>query len=353
MKKWFMIVLLIFGTDAFAVVHKFSPEFQAIYDAAKMPEVQKAQRKGAKAKIIYKIVDDEGKPLANHKIGYIWQNDYPRKIWGGYAITDSKGMVVLKDKVGGKLKVAVSGDGHHYGAWDEICFHWRKNVSPLVKDGRWQPYGEYRTLVVKRIKNPIEMKFHNWGFDGCPAPATNVWIGLDLEVGQWCKPYGSGKHEDVMVRFRGTIVDDFTWDTQTELSFNNNPYAGFYVMQKDMYSSMSTCYAALTNDTAYVEKTIKLISKGRKDISPNGQAFDKIPADKYLVFRTRCIVDEKNRLVSAHYGKINGEFGGLLKLLFFPSCYIAGEAGIYFNSTPNDTNLEDVRNARIASGISH
>ena len=324
------------------------PKHSATFWEANKPEVQEAQRKGAEAKVVYQVVDDEGSPLANQKVGYRFQNDYPRKTWGGYVITDTNGVVVLQDKVGSQMMVSANREGY-YGAGDKILFFCREGVSPLVKDGKWQPYGEHRTLLVKRIKAPVEMKFHNWGSDGYRAPATNVWIGLDFEAGQWCKPYGNGKHDDVLVRFSGTIVDDFTWDTKTEISFENVPYAGFYMMQKDAFSTMKTCYTALTNDSAYAERMITFTSKGRKGISPNKQTTDKIAADKYLVFRTRCIIDEKGRLVSAHYGKINGEFGGLLELLFNTHDSVADEAGIYLNMTPNDPNVEDGRNVRLLS----
>ncbi len=79
-----MVTILLAGVvfSTFAKVHKFSPEFQAVYDAATTPEVQEAQRGGAEAKVVYRVVDDEGRPLANQKVGYRWQNDYPRKTWG-------------------------------------------------------------------------------------------------------------------------------------------------------------------------------------------------------------------------------------------------------------------------------
>ena len=98
--------------SSFAKVHKFSPEFQATYDAASTPEVQEAQRKGAEAKVVYRVVDDEGSPLANQEIGYRWQNDYPRKTWGGYAMTDTNGVVVLQDKVGSQMTVGVRREGY-------------------------------------------------------------------------------------------------------------------------------------------------------------------------------------------------------------------------------------------------
>ena len=345
-EKFLMCVICAAGTSAFAVVHEFSPEFAKIYNEAQRSEVKHAQRYGAKAKVIYHVVDDDGRPLENVQVGYRWQNDYPRKTWGGYAMTDTDGVVVLQDNVGSQIMVSASRE-RYYGAWDKLLFFWREGVSPLVKDGKWQPYEEHRTILLKRVKNPVEMKFHNLGTYGYCAPATNVWVGLDFEMGQWCKPYGSGEHEDAMVRFSGAVVDDFTWDTKTEISFTNVPYAGFYIMQKDMFSTMKTCYAAQTNDSAYAERMLTFTSKGKRGIPPNNETTDKIADDKYLVFRTRCIVDENGRLVSAHYGKVNGELnGGLFKLCFYTHNSSFVEAGIYFNPTPNDPNLEDAQNVR-------
>ncbi len=320
--------------STFAKVHKFSPEFQAAYDAATTPEVQEAQRKGAKAKLIYRIVDDEGVPITNQLVHYCWQNDYPRKRWSGDKSTDENGVVVIEDKVGSEVAVSVRKEGF-YISWEKVKFDWREGVSPLVKDGEWQPYGERRTLVVKRKKKPVDMKWHNGIFR---APATNVWIGLDLETGQWCEPYGAGKFQDVKVRFSGEVIDHFTWDTVTEMSFANIPYAGYYEIPKDGYSDMKSCYAASTNDASYIDRAMTFISHGARGISPNRQTTDRLPEDKYIVFRTRCVVDEEGKFVSAHYGKICGEMkGGLLKLMF-----LGDDNGIYFNPTPNDTNLEDV-----------
>ena len=121
------------------------------------------------------------------------------------------------------------------------------------------------------------------------------------------------------------------------------------MMQKDMFSTMKTCYEAMTNDSAYAERTITLTSKGRRGIPPNKETTDKIASDKYLVFRTRCIIDENGRIVSAHYGKISGDFRGSLQLIFFTHNSYADEAGIYFNPTPNDPNLEDARSVRLLS----
>ncbi len=318
-----------------ARIPKHSPTY---YEAIK-PEVQEAQRKGAKAKVIYRVVDDEGMPVTNAVVRGTWQNDYPRKTWKETFVTDDKGVFVAKGKVGGRFSCHVWKDGY-YSSCAGVNFHWRAGVSPLVKDGKWQPYGEEKTIVLKRRKNPIDLKSYDWGINGYCAPVTNEWIGLDLEIGQWCEPYGLGKHKDALVRFSGVVIDDFTWETKTEISFTNIPYAGFYSLQKDVFSDMKSCYAASTNDSSYLERTIVLISKGEKGIAPNRQTTDKISSDKYLVFRTRCRVDESGKLVAAHYGKLMGEFNGGGMALGF-RCAYGDQCGVFFNPTPNDPNLED------------
>ena len=100
-KMMILIVFTVVSQVGLAKVHKFSPEFQAIYDAATTPEVQEAQRKGAKAKVFYRIVDDEGTPVTNTTVYGQWQNDYPRKTWEESFITDENGEFVAKGKVGG------------------------------------------------------------------------------------------------------------------------------------------------------------------------------------------------------------------------------------------------------------
>ena len=56
--------------------------------------------------------------------------------------------------------------------------------------------------------------------------------------------------------------------------------------------------------------------------------------DEYLVFRTRVVKDEKGNIVSANYGKI---YGAIRTVGFF------GANAIYFNSNPNDVNMEEMQ----------
>lgn len=318
------VVVLVHNVAAFIPRH--SDEY---YEAIK-PEVQKAQREGANAKVVYCIVDDEGLPLANKQVRYRWQNDYPRKNWGGFSTTDMNGVVVLEDKVGARLTVSVFLDGY-YSSSDKIDFSWRKGVSPLVKDGKWQPYGERRTLPVKRWKNPVEKGVRLPGYFNIAAPATNKWVALDFEKMQWCRPFGNGESPDALFRFGEERIDLRNYRITFEVSFTNNPFAGFYIAKKDLFSEMKCTYSASTNNQDYTVRELKyeyITEEGRKIRS------GRLNKDDYIVFRSRTRVDENGNLISANYGKISGEFGGGLVGINFRD-------GMFFNLTPNDTNLED------------
>lgn len=76
------------------------PKHSATYYEAIKPEVQEAVRKGAKAKIIYRVVDDVGTPITNATVYGQWQNDYPRKTWNETFVTDSNGRVCSQNQYG-------------------------------------------------------------------------------------------------------------------------------------------------------------------------------------------------------------------------------------------------------------
>lgn len=132
----FQVPLFLFGA-----IPQHSDEY---YEAIK-PEVREAQRKGAKAKIIYRVVDDEGTPITNTVVHGIWQNDYPRKTWEKKYVTDKDGVFVAEQKIGGKFGCVVKKEGF-YSSYDAVDFHWRKgfllcskteNGNRMVSGGHW------------------------------------------------------------------------------------------------------------------------------------------------------------------------------------------------------------------------
>lgn len=287
--------------------------------------------KGALAKVKFRIVDQDGVPVPN------------AKIWGAFSANRSKDAILIDGETNTNGEFTAQGKCNEFLRVDVTkagCYHteekinfWRSKAEPIVKDGKWQPYGETRTVVLKRIKKPIRLRDPDVGIRH-KYPESGKWIGFDLELCDWVSPLGNGKCADMMIRFT-LMPQTGGYFRSLDVAFTNNPYAGVYLLQKDAYSEMDSVYEANTN-VEYVSTLryeFERTTKGSHVISELGN-------DQYLVFRTRTKTDRDGRLISAHYGRIMG-------------CWDYVETGnmilrSYFNPTPNDTNLEDAETARLS-----
>lgn len=141
------------------------------------------------------------------------------------------------------------------------------------------------------------------------------------------------KFSDVLLRFTRKAKSRNDYHMSMEVSFTNQMYAGAYVLKQDLQSEMKSVYNAETNAT-YVQSFSYMYDRPAQ----NCGAREKLKEDEYLVFRSRTVVDDCGQLVSARYGKIYGPW------------HYVGPRGmsihsIYFNPTPNNTNLEDCHTA--------
>lgn len=287
---------------------------------------------GAMAKIVCQVVDEVGIPVSN-ATAHVWFSSYarPQDDADWLVDTDTNGVFSVSHRTNERLAWIVRKPGY-YQAFDEILFRDRETECPKVVDGKWQPYGEKRTVVLKRILNPVRLYNPN---ASCyhKYPELGVWTGFDLQEGDWVSPLGRGQHTDMLVKYTRESRPDGYFKS-VDVSFTNNPYAGVYLLTKDVCSEMNSVYAANTNgnyvDTLRYE--FERTGKGNRMIRELG-------AGEYLVFRTRTKVDYNGKLVAAHYGIIMGEWRFIEKggMSFGP---------VSFNPTPNDTNLEDAETAR-------
>ena len=287
---------------------------------------------GALAKVNVRVVDQDGQPVSDAKImgGFTTgcrMDDYI--LVDG--LTNTNGEFTAESKCTEFLRFDVRKEGY-YCTKEKIIFN-RPKAASIVVDGKWLPYGETRTVVLKKIKNPVQIG--EFGRCSIPIPVYDKWVGYDFEKKQWLPPYGGGKCSDVLLKFGKALTHkQFDYKMTMEVSFTNNPYAGFYQMKEDAFSERKTAYRADPNANFYAERSYV------QERHPNAPCTDnRLDNDSYLIFRTRTKIDEKGRLISAHYGIIRGRWS-------FFSSMLSG--GFLFNSTPNDTNLEDAETARRA-----
>lgn len=287
--------------------------------------------RGAKAKECFRVVDQEGNPVEGARVYGGFMLDSPNDYVLIDGVSDTNGEFVAEGRCKDRLGYQITKE-NYYKTSGEVLYLCTK-ADPAVVDGKWQPFGERRTVVLKRILNPIPIDRRGAVRD-FPVPAYDVWLGFDFERVAFVAPHGEGKVADVLMRFALYKPSDVEYHMTMELSFTNHPYAGAYLTKKDSYSEMESVYVADTN--AVYDSYFKY-------------SFDRLPgkipvrarlsSEEYLVFRTRTEVDEKGRLVSANYGKLHGElhFVGPRGLSF---------GQLAFNLKPNDPNLEDAETAR-------
>ena len=262
------------------------------------------------------------------------------KIWGGFTcgggmndyvlvdgFTDTNGLYVAEGRCNEILRFEVRKEGY-YRTSIKIEF-WRTKSDPKVKDGKWQPYGETRIVVLKRIQNPHEML----GPDCPPQRKVKIydkWLGFDLEKGDFLPPMGVGTEADMLVRFRlnGRMPHD--WSIMMDVSFTNNPYAGACRLKKDGWSDMKSSYYADTNAVYQTDFTFKYCHE--KGVYPYS---DKLNQDEYMIFRIRTKVDRDGKLVSARYGKLYGPWN-------FEDAGGSQIYKVFLNAKDNDVNLEDM-----------
>ena len=292
------------------------------------PAMEDAIRHGAMARISYRVIDEEGAPVSN-AVAHVWFSSYARHQddadW--LVTTDTNGMFTVEHRTNESLDCGFDKDGYYHSS-DQILFRDRKDVPVKVKDGKWQPYGEMRTVVLKKIKNPWSAKVHTDEQRHRKIPVFDQWLPFDMEVSDWLAPYGNGVHNDVLLRFNkagsGRVGDfAFTMDA----CFTNNPYAGFYSKPLDMFSDLRTDYCADTNADYCTDYRFMIDAIGKGRVKEMG-----LEKDSYLVFRTRTRVDENGKLVGAHYGKYCGGWrSDNTELHLGAGC---------FNPVENDTNIE-------------
>ena len=179
--------------------------------------------------ILFRIVDDAGNHVPNVSCrGWIRQFD----VKGGgrsYSLTsDANGVVAINAKCSVSFTAFFSKEGYYMSRL-EPCLD-ADGAGSAVVDGKWQPYGETRTVVLKKIRNPGALKVPQSLIRlEVDVPAYGEWLPFDLERFVWVAPRGSGSRDDVLLRFRRRVTEkwnDFKYEM--DVTFTNNPLKTWY-----------------------------------------------------------------------------------------------------------------------------
>jgi len=219
------------------------------------------------------------------------------------------------------------------GHYESQCFF----KSTKIADGRWEPWNPTIKVELKRVLKPIPLiaKKVVKGYGECVSlPADKA--SYDLEMGDWVAPHGIGKTADLIFNIKQKAPDPGkNYETTLTLSFSN-PQDGLVMVErpKEYVSSLVMPYEAPA--TGY--QTEKSWRKQR--VNPeviggkykDGKLIDETKPNEDYFLRLRTKLDEKGKLVSANYAKVQGSFmwgvEGVIRFQY------------HFNPTPNNRNLE-------------
>jgi len=279
---------------------------------------------GAETRFQLHVVDDDGQAVANAAIKVSF--GMREEVRNSSFMTDVAGMATVHGMTTGGIRITIEKDGFYRSRLEFSYLRFAENR--LVEGGRWQPWDEVRTARLRKIGRAEKLIFYNKTMS---VPATNVWIGLDLELGDWIRPYGQGLNPDVEVRVIWDGNEPYLCKLcKTEMRFVG-AMSGAYIISNVSESEMPFPREADTN-RVYCSP---FVYYDRKDGHICRATL--LPTET-KVARVRCKVSEKGDLLSAKYCNIR-------RLEASPGSHgtaVLGLAGV-FNPNFNDNNLELLR----------
>jgi hypothetical protein len=140
-------------------------------------------------------------------------------------------------------------------------------------------------------------------------------------IGDWVSPNGKGVSTDIIFTGKLNRKDRNDFDYKLTVSFPkpDDGIQEFIVPDAEKGSGLRSPHEAPTNgyQTAVVKTMSHHPGQGAKD--------DMNDPNRNYFFRVRTVKDHEGNIVSAHYGKIYGDFM---------------QFSYYLNPTPNDRNIE-------------
>lgn len=112
-------------------------------------DAEESIRNGAEAKYVYRVVDDEGAPVSN-ATAHVCFTSYgrPQDNANWEVQTDTNGIFSVRHVFNERFCLEIQKEGY-YRTKEEIFYLGMKELP--VKDGKWLPYGEERTIVLNKI----------------------------------------------------------------------------------------------------------------------------------------------------------------------------------------------------------
>lgn len=278
---------------------------------------------GATSGMDIHVMDDRGESVADADVSVVYYIT-PEKVDVKRGKTDEQGRFQTSGRTIGEIHVLASKSGH-YDSHLQPSFRLH-DIEKATNTRKWAEGYVPVSVVLKRVLNPAELVVNGGDFQEKNWPATNTLLGFDLELFDWCPPYGSGKHDDLQLEYDFWRSSTNWFQVYSHLTMMmTNCVDGFYLAPVDDFSEMKRCYHADSN--AIYQQQIEFVYDRK---SGEVERCQRMPQDQYMVFRARTKTNDVGKVTSAHYGLIfeKGKYG------------LTWNIRAAFNPQSNDTNLE-------------
>jgi len=286
-------------------------------------------------KLRIRVTDESGKPLKDAAcMGGWWKDVFVD------GTTDQNGVVELTARTArhetlAKAKVP--------GYYESESYKFMMTSSTM---DHWEPWPVEVNLVMKKIRSPHPMYALEPG-EGMRftfPKAAGAAFGFDLMAADWVVPYGKGIVSDCVLSVRkGEAKEDELLPPGTmHLAFSNS--ADGIIAAADAPLGGSVLASPTEAPISGYLKEFVFSNRPLEDgLFPGLESPRRV-----WVFRVRSKVDDKGNVVSAHYGKIQGQ----PVILFFPQGP-AFRMTWYLNGTKNERNLEWDQKTNLFSKLDH
>ena len=292
------------------------------------PEYLKARKNGGVARLLIKVVNDEGVAVSGASIDILMGMNFREKSYSIKGMSDSSGSFLAEGKTtGNEIVINVQKDGY-YESTKKICLI-EMGKEHKVNNGCWQPWGIEVPLYLREVRQPSDLVTFN---QYIAVPATNTWMGFDMQMKDWTAPFGKGKYSDFEMLLTWDGKPQYTTkETSLEMRFIE-PLAGCYAFTNFPDCEFGGAYLADTNRIVHITR---MFSSGSNDGTPWQKGLDE---SQSLVLRTRCKETGDGNILTANYSTIksigvSAGWKGSVKMWM----------RYYYNPVPNSLNLEPKR----------
>jgi hypothetical protein len=261
-------------------------------------------------KATMRVIDESGNPIsgANAVVGY-FTNSQPASALG---ITDSNGMFMASHSLPEPMaEVGFQADKSGYYTTTA-----ERQLGPQYDPAQWT---FTQTLELKKVGKPIPMYAKKYAM-ALKLPNYGMPVAYDFEIGDWVGPYGKGINKDIIFQkdYSDKCAEGYYSKVTVRFPKEGDGIQLYTMPESETGSGLRSQHEAPLD--GYQPELTRETSALRGH--PSKFEFD---ANRIYLFRVRTAKDHEGNIVSAHYGKIYGDF---MQFTY------------YLNPTSNDRNIE-------------